>query len=67
MVWVLPGVAEILANCFRPVSRLISEDLPTLERPITANSGRPSFGKAAIEVALQLNSASVTLMIRQLK
>ena len=40
----VPGVFETCASALWPVSRLIREDLPTLERPITANSGNPSFG-----------------------
>src|SRR6266700_183785 len=37
--WVLPGVLDVRANACRPVSALISEDLPTLERPAKAISG----------------------------
>lgn len=35
---VLPGVAEVMASERLPVSIFISEDLPTLERPIKAYS-----------------------------
>src|ERR1700733_13804265 len=41
--WVRPGVFEVRASALRPVSALISEDLPTLERPAKAISG-PAIG-----------------------
>ncbi len=44
MVWVLPGLEEVCASAFLSVRRLISEDLPTLERPIKANSGSSGAG-----------------------
>jgi arsenite-transporting ATPase len=40
----LPGVTEVLASFFELVSILISDDLPTLERPIKANSGLSGGG-----------------------
>ena len=36
--WVRPGVCEVRASAFRPVSALIRLDLPTLERPAKAIS-----------------------------
>jgi hypothetical protein len=44
MSWVLPGVDEIFASFLLLQSMLMSEDLPTLLRPINAISGRSGFG-----------------------
>jgi hypothetical protein len=44
MVLVLPGSPEVFASFPYPVSILISEDLPTFERPINAISGRCEDG-----------------------
>jgi hypothetical protein len=41
---VFPGVAEMRASFVEPVIKLINEDLPTLLRPIKANSGRSALG-----------------------
>lgn len=41
---VLPGVLEVFARFFRSVSMLISEDLPTLLRPMKAYSGKEVCG-----------------------
>ena len=41
---VLPGFDDVLAKALRLVSILIRLDLPTLDRPIKANSGLVSFG-----------------------
>ena len=57
MVCVLPGCADVFARFFCAVSRLISEDLPTFERPIKANSGKPVVGQRAGSVLLVMNSA----------
>ena len=43
--WVRPGVCEVRASVVRPVSALISDDLPTLERPAKAISGAPIGGR----------------------
>ena len=40
----LPGLLDTCARELCPVSRLIKDDLPTLERPITANSWRSALG-----------------------
>ena len=37
--WVRPGVRDVRARLKRPVSALMSEDLPTFERPAKAISG----------------------------
>ncbi len=42
---VLPGLEDVLASFVWLVSILISEDLPTLERPIKAYSGRVGAGQ----------------------
>src|SRR5947209_6824366 len=44
------------ASVLRPVSALISEDLPTLERPATAISGNVAGGRPSIFDAPQMNS-----------
>ena len=44
MSCVLPGVDEILASPLRLVSMLMRDDLPTLERPMNAYSGRSAGG-----------------------
>jgi hypothetical protein len=59
MVCVLPGLTEILAKFFRLVSRFMSEDLPTLDRPIKANSGLLGEGQYSTEVLLTKNSANL--------
>ncbi len=65
---VRPGVTETRARLVRPVSALIRLDLPTLERPAKAISGRPSFGKSSMrttpltKVQAPLNSASPLAM-----
>jgi hypothetical protein len=41
---VLPGLDEVLAKFFLPVSILISDDLPTFERPINPYSGSEDDG-----------------------
>src|ERR1700676_1384507 len=41
--WVRPGVFEVRASARRPVSALMSDDLPTLDRPAKAISG-PAIG-----------------------
>src|ERR1700722_3177677 len=44
MSLVCPGVGETVASPGRPESRFSSEDLPTLDRPMKANSGNDSSG-----------------------
>ena len=53
----LPGVPETLASPWRPVSMLMSDDLPTLLRPMNAMSGRVSFGTCAMRSEEHLNWA----------
>ncbi len=47
MSWVLPGVPEVFASLLWLVIILMSEDLPTLERPIKAYSGLSGLGQAS--------------------
>ena len=56
---VLPGTNEIFASPFLRTKVLISDDLPTLDRPIKAYSGRLSLGNLSIRVLLIRNSAFV--------
>ena len=58
---VFPGVFDTIARALRPVSRLISELLPTLLRPITANSGYKGAGHWSNATDDFMNSADVTL------
>ena len=62
MATVLPGTDEVLAKPLRCTSILISDDLPTLERPMKAYSGMLSFGKKSKRVLLIKNSAFVMFM-----
>jgi hypothetical protein len=41
---VFPGIADVIASLLWRVSIFMRLDLPTLERPIKAYSGRPSVG-----------------------
>ncbi len=45
---VRPGVCEVRASALRPVTALISDDLPTFERPAKAISGTPIGGRPSI-------------------
>lgn len=62
---VLPGVTEAFANLFCWVSILISEDLPTFDLPINANSGRSETGHSESLEALVTNVAE-TIAIEKL-
>lgn len=55
---VFPGVPEVIASFLLLHSMFISEDFPTLERPIKANSGNLCFGFSEILVLLPANDAS---------
>lgn len=57
MSWVLPGVCEVLASPLWNVNELISDDLPTLERPINANSGKRAGGQVLKSVLLVMKRA----------
>lgn len=59
---VFPGVAEVMARPFRPVSMLMRLDLPTFERPMKAYSGRLPAGHLRTSVLLIMNSALVISM-----
>ena len=64
--WVFPGVWEVFASLELPVSMLMRELFPTLERPMNANSGRRRWGFCPTRVLLPENSALVILMDRLL-
>src|SRR5574339_378726 len=57
MVWVLPGLLEVFARFFRFVSIFNSDDLPTFDRPMKANSGLLSGGHFFTSATLDTNSA----------
>src|SRR5690606_11803785 len=61
---VLPGVPETLARRPWPVRRLINEDLPTLDRPIKANSGRSCTGQAVRSGALEWKTVESIFIAR---
>lgn len=56
-ITVSPGFLDVRARRLRRTSELSSEDLPTLERPTRANSGRPSEGQSSVLTLLLTNSA----------
>src|SRR4051794_23877185 len=62
--FVKPGVAETFASPFFPARTLSREDLPTLDRPINANSGKVSGGHESKSGALTSNIADVMFMIK---
>jgi hypothetical protein len=66
MVWVLPGVEDVLANFLRSTNMLIRDDLPTLERPMKANSGRLVSGHFRQSVELVTNSADDIFTVKVL-
>ena len=55
-----PGSLYTSARLLRPVSMLMRLDLPTFDRPMTANSGGPSFGHCDTSTLLVTNSADLT-------
>lgn len=57
---VSPGFLEVRARRLRRTSELRREDLPTLERPTSANSGNPSEGQSWVLTLLFTNSACMT-------
>jgi len=57
MSLVNPGVGETLAMSALPESMFISDDLPTLDLPIKANSGRDSSGHESRSGELQSKMA----------
>src|SRR5262249_7704961 len=57
---VRPGVRDVRARPCRPTSVLITDDLPTLERPAKAISGGPSGGPLSGPTARASNSPRLT-------
>jgi len=49
MSCVLPGLAEVLASLALLLNELISDDLPTLLRPINAYSGLSGLGQLSTD------------------
>jgi hypothetical protein len=56
---VLPGLLDVIASFLLRQSILMSEDLPTLDLPMNANSGYFCFGFSEILVLLPEKRASV--------
>jgi hypothetical protein len=56
---VLPGLLDVMASFLFLQSMLISDDLPTFDLPMKANSGNFCFGFSEILVLLPENNASV--------
>ena len=54
---VFPGVDDVLASPLCLVSMFMSDDLPTFERPMNANSGMSPSGHFLTSVLLITNSA----------
>jgi len=44
---VCPGVAETFARAFEPAREFSSEDFPTFDRPMNANSGNSDEGQSS--------------------
>ncbi len=59
---VFPGFAEVIASFRLAVSIFMSEDLPTLDLPMNANSGNRCFGLSDTLVLLPAKSASLTFI-----
>src|SRR5215510_4071381 len=62
--WVRPGVCEVRASAFLPVSALIRLDLPTLERPANAISMPRMGGSAAMVLAAAMKRQSPANSLR---
>jgi len=60
--WVRPGVALVFTRRLRFTRVLIREDLPTLERPVKAISGKTASGYWAGVTALLTNSADFMII-----
>jgi hypothetical protein len=57
MIFVLPGVDEVCANLLLLHNIFISDDFPTLLRPMKANSGNIGFGQSATLADVFVNMA----------
>lgn len=55
-----PGFLDVSARFFLLTSELRSDDLPTFDLPISANSGKPSEGQSAVRALLLTYSALAT-------
>ena len=56
-------VGSFFAKFFRLVSIFNREDLPTLDRPMKANSGLPAGGHFCTSATLETNSACLISML----
>tara|TARA_B100000900_G_C20429239_1_gene654254 strand:+ start:473 stop:676 length:204 start_codon:yes stop_codon:yes gene_type:complete len=59
MSCVFPGLPEVLASLLLLVMQLIKDDLPTLDLPMKAYSGKFGFGHFSHSVLLQIKLAFV--------
>ena len=66
MFCVLPGAEDVLASFWLLHSRLISEDLPTLLRPIKAYSGLSGLGHLSND-GLEIRYAAFRIIMLQSK
>ena len=64
MIFVLPGVEEVFASLSLLQIMLMSEDLPTLLRPINAYSGLSGAGQVSTEGLDITYSASFIIMLQ---
>ena len=60
---VFPGVADVLARPDLPVSMLIRLLLPTLLRPMKANSGKFPSGHCSTRALLMKYSADLIIVL----
>ena len=64
MIFVLPGVEEVLANPSLLQSMLIRDDLPTLLLPINAYSGFSGLGHVSTD-GLEITYTACLIIIQQ--
>jgi hypothetical protein len=60
---VFPGLLEVRASFLLRHSMFMSDDFPTFDLPMNANSGNFCFGFSEILVLLPENNASVIFMV----
>ena len=65
MSCVCPGFEDTFARSFLPVIMLISEDFPTFDRPMKANSGKSEEGQDSKSGALVLKIAELIFISLQ--
>lgn len=57
MIFVLPGVEDVFASLLLLHNIFMSDDLPTLLRPMNAYSGKTGFGQSEIFAEVFVNMA----------